>query len=129
MLRRTKDSKLENGKSIIDLPILKINTLRIDLSPEEKTDYDQLLSFSKEKYSLLLRGGKLKTYVTCIFGLLLRLRQYCDHPYLIMSRSDVTSQEDLEGFLKKNSSNVNPKYIEVLYEKIKNGEDTDCPVC
>ncbi|OMJ80140.1 hypothetical protein SteCoe_19683 [Stentor coeruleus] len=129
MLRRTKDSKQENGQPIVVLPNLNIHDVKLKLENDEKYVYDKLFSLSKAKYTLLVREGKIKTHVTCIFELLLRLRQYCDHPYLVMSRGDVKSSESLEDFINKYANDENNGYLEGLLEKLKNGVESDCPVC
>lgn len=129
MLRRTKDSKQENGQPIVILPNLNVHDVKLQLDNCDKQVYDKLFNLSKAKYTLLVREGKIKTHVTCIFELLLRLRQYCDHPYLVMSRGDVKSPESLEGFIDKFANEDNNGYLVGLLENLKNGIESDCPVC
>jgi DNA repair protein RAD5 len=128
MLRRTKDTKLENGTPIITLPRLSISTIRIELNNEERNLYDKLVNIFKHKFTSLLLEDKVKTHISCIFELLLRLRQFCDHQYLVLTRCDVRSPEKLEKFLSK-FSNDNEAYMQGLRERINNGDEFDCSVC
>ena len=129
MLRRTKHSKLENGRPIISLPDLRVHNIKIEFSTFEQNLYSELVSVFKVRYNELLRQGNINIHVSCIFDLLLRLRQFCDHPYLTMSRGDVTSLENLVSFMNKYTNSSNANYIEELKEKIKQGVDFDCPIC
>ena len=129
MLRRTKASRLENGVPIISLPPLIVETVRVSLSESDQQDYTRLFNYSRAKYSLLLSEGKIRTHVTCIFELLLRLRQFCDHPHLVASRGDVLSPEALASFMQKYTSEGNSAYIDSLQTQLKGGVDLDCPVC
>ncbi|KAJ8511233.1 hypothetical protein OPV22_001667 [Ensete ventricosum] len=69
MLRRIKDTKDRNGKPILVLPPADIRTVRFD--------------------QFVAQGKVLHNYAS-ILELLLRLRQCCNHPFLVMSRGDTT---------------------------------------
>lgn len=128
MLRRTKSSKQENGQPIVSLPNLQINEVSLKLPDNFQQEYNELVHFTKSKYNSLFNSG-LKTFVTCVFELLLRLRQYCDHPLLLKSRSKVEPTEVLEPFLKRFENASNANYLNTLIESIKSGSEIDCPVC
>ena len=129
MLRRTKSSKQENGEPIVSLPPMTVQEIRLKLPEQDQVNYDRLVTSAKNKYSTMVRDLKSKTYVACVFELLLRLRQFCDHPILLKSRSQVKNPELIEEFFRKYEKNDNLNYIQGLIEKIRSGSDIDCPVC
>jgi DNA repair protein RAD5 len=132
VLRRTKATKLKNGASIVDLPVLEIQTEVIDLLPDEQEIYTLLHQRSKQAFEYFLAEGKQRTFYASVFEMILRLRQICDHPYLIMSRGDVTSKEQVNAFLTKlqgEETLTNPQYLIEIADKVRGGEDMECPIC
>lgn len=128
MLRRTKSSKQENGEPILSLPPFQMNEISLKLSENYRKQYNELVTATKSEFNTIYTSG-LKTYVTCVFELLLRLRQFCDHPLLLKSRCKVESVEVLEKFFKKFENSVNKNYLNEFIENVKNGSDFDCPIC
>jgi DNA repair protein RAD5 len=129
MLRRTKSSKQENGEPIISLPKLNVQEVRLKLPENDQITYNTLVTSAKKKYSSMIVDFKSRKYVACVFELLLRLRQFCDHPLLLKSRSKIKNPEKIEDFFNKFRNNDNLNYIKELTETIKNGSEIDCPVC
>lgn len=81
-LRRTKDSLLD-GKPIIELPPRIDQPSYVEFKEEQRRFYQALevqqqLAFNK----YLLNGAVMKNYMHILI-LLLRLRQACDHPFLL----------------------------------------------
>lgn len=81
-LRRTKDSRLD-GKPIIKLPPRTDKPAYVEFKDEQKEFYQALevqqqLAFNK----YLINGAVMKNYIHILI-LLLRLRQACDHPFLL----------------------------------------------
>ncbi|KAH8742819.1 SNF2 family N-terminal domain-containing protein [Diaporthe sp. PMI_573] len=81
-LRRTKDSRLD-GKPIIELPPRTDQPAYAVFKNEQREFYEALevrqqLVFNK----YLLNGAVMKNYMHILI-LLLRLRQACDHPFLL----------------------------------------------
>ncbi|KAF8134681.1 SNF2 family N-terminal domain-containing protein [Mycena galopus ATCC 62051] len=82
LLRRTKTSKLE-GKPILTLPPKDIEIVKLQFSAEEREIYDSFEKRSKISLNKFIRAGTLvKKYVVVM---ILRLRQLCCHPHLILS--------------------------------------------
>jgi DNA repair protein RAD5 len=100
-LRRTKRSQAKDGKSILELPEKNIKIEYVDLSVEEKNIYDALFNKSKVEFDDLLSKGMLLSNYAHIFEIILRLRQVCDHPFLIYTRNDVVGLDKLEKGLEK----------------------------
>ena len=81
-LRRTKESRLD-GKPIIELPPRTDQPAYVEFNDEQRKFYQALevqqqLTFNK----YLLNGAVMKNYIHILI-LLLRLRQACDHPFLL----------------------------------------------
>lgn len=100
MLRRTKDTiDTETGECIVTLPPRAVHYIYIDLSPVERSFYaalakrssSQMLGIVAKQQQLTARqggvAGKHKSALTGyaeLFTLLMRLRQTCDHPVLVL---------------------------------------------
>ncbi|KAK4687537.1 hypothetical protein P7C73_g2588, partial [Tremellales sp. Uapishka_1] len=106
MLRRTKDSEV-NGKKILTLPEKTISVVELVFTPEERAIYTQVELRARVRFNKFLRQGTVLKNYSVVLVLLLRLRQLCNHPYLLKRKSgepidinDLTvSDEDLFGDL------------------------------
>ncbi|PPQ94269.1 hypothetical protein CVT25_004926 [Psilocybe cyanescens] len=83
LLRRTKDSKLE-GKPLLQLPTKHIEIVKLQFTPDERQVYDAFEKRTKVQLNRFIRNGTLMKK----FVLILRLRQICCHPHLVLSLSD-----------------------------------------
>ncbi|KAG6525008.1 hypothetical protein ZIOFF_014960 [Zingiber officinale] len=84
MLRRTKSSTDAEGRPILDLPPAQVDVLYCELSEAEKDFYEALYRKSKVKFDQFVEQGRVLHNYASILELLLRLRQCCDHPFLVM---------------------------------------------
>lgn len=82
MLRRTKNSKI-NGKSILELPPKHIHTNQNELSGHDAKFYSNLEQDAAKLAKKLMNESKIGSYSN-ILTLLLRLRQACCHPELVI---------------------------------------------
>merc|ERR1719460_3381807 len=82
MLRRTKLTKDIYGDRIINLTQRIVKIEKIDLSEGEREFYNALMEKSKRA---LLQANQKQKYMTA-FALLLRMRQSCDHPFLVLGK-------------------------------------------
>ncbi|CAI5952896.1 unnamed protein product [Closterium sp. NIES-65] len=101
MLRRTKDSKDRNGQPILVLPPISFHVISCEFSAEERDFYDALHNKSKVKFDSFVAQGRVLHNYASILEMLLRLRQVCDHPFLVLSRSDTMDDEDLSKLGRK----------------------------
>ncbi|CAA6663709.1 unnamed protein product [Spirodela intermedia] len=141
MLRRTKFSTDTQGRPILVLPPANVEVVYCEFTEAEKDFYDALFKRSKVKFDQYVEQGRVLHNYASILELLLRLRQCCDHPFLVMSRSDTQDFSDLnklaKRFLKggRVSSNVDSKdmpssaYVEELVNELRKGEKGECPIC
>ena len=91
LLRRTKGTRDVNGEPIVQLPPRTVRTLYVALSKEEQDFYSTLHSRSRAQFEAYVAEGRALTQYSSVLALLLRLRQACDHPFLVLSRSDTTA--------------------------------------
>ncbi|URD77863.1 hypothetical protein MUK42_05395 [Musa troglodytarum] len=135
MLRRTKDTKDGNGKPILVLPPANIRTVECEQSEAERDFYEALFERSKVRFDQFVAQGKVLHNYASILELLLRLRQCCNHPFLVMSRGDTQQCADLNKLARRFlvASHLNPlpapAYVEEVVEGIRRGEVTECPIC
>ncbi|PRP83549.1 putative DNA repair helicase rad5,16 [Planoprotostelium fungivorum] len=92
LLRRMKNSTID-GRPIITLPPKEETLRKDDFTPEEADFYRALETQAQVQFNKYLRAGSVMRNYSNVLVLLLRLRQACDHPTLVISRSDVESGE------------------------------------
>ncbi|XP_008438555.2 DNA repair protein RAD5B [Cucumis melo] len=140
MLRRTKDTKDANGRPILVLPPTDVQTVTCEQSEAEHDFYDALFKRSKVQFDQFVAQGKVLHNYANILELLLRLRQCCNHPFLVMSRGDSQQYANLNKLARKflesntNSTTMEPTaptraYVEEVVDCIRRGENTECPIC
>ncbi|KAJ3854506.1 SNF2 family DNA-dependent ATPase [Lentinula lateritia] len=87
LLRRTKNSTLE-GEPILKLPPKEIKLVKLDFSADERECYDSLEKQSKIRLNKFIKERTLVKNHTYVLVMILRLRQLCCHPYLILSQTE-----------------------------------------
>ncbi|KAD5508657.1 hypothetical protein R6Q59_030705 [Mikania micrantha] len=140
MLRRTKFSTDKEGRPILVLPPAEMKVIYCEQTEAEKDFYDALFKRSKVKFDQFVEQGRVLHNYASILELLLRLRQCCDHPFLVMSRGDTQEFSDLgklaKRFLKGGKEAIeegkempSKAYIQEVVKELKNGEEGECPIC
>ncbi|KAK6278867.1 hypothetical protein POUND7_019134 [Theobroma cacao] len=140
MLRRTKETKDKEGGPILVLPPTDIQIIECEQSEAERDFYDALFKRSKVQFDQFVAQGKVLHNYASILELLLRLRQCCNHPFLVMSRADSQQYSHLNKlarrFLETLPHSVSPDqnaptraYIEEVVDGIRRGENRECPIC
>lgn len=141
MLRRTKYSKDREGRPILVLPPADVQVIYCGLTDAEKDFYEALFKRSKVKFDQFVEQGRVLHNYASILELLLRLRQCCDHPFLVMSRGDTQEYSDLNKLAKrflKGTPNLqvgegrdlpSRAYVQEVMEELRSGEHGECPIC
>ncbi|RHN75397.1 putative DNA helicase chromatin remodeling SNF2 family [Medicago truncatula] len=141
MLRRTKHSTDREGKPILVLPPADMQIIYCEPTEAEKDFYEALFKRSKVKFDQFVEQGRVLHNYASILELLLRLRQCCDHPFLVMSRGDTQEFADLNKLAKRflrgtcNASEGEVKdalsraYVQEVVEELRKGEQGECPIC
>lgn len=123
-LRRTKDSVLD-GKPILVLPELTITSTSVDLNPEQRAFYNHIEESHQKIVNKYLKHSNLNEVITFILVLLTRLRQACDHPYLIKSQK-IPNEAKLNV---KQMVQLALRFDKEVVDKIKRIKQFKCPLC
>jgi len=112
----------------------------VTFSKEEECLYQEVYRKSKKEFDDLLSKGVFLSNYMHVFDILTRLRQICDHPYLMLTRSDYVNKEKLEETLRKFvdrrlsickplKNHENPEenkesesHFEILFDEVSNQE-------
>uniref|UniRef100_A0A0E0KMT8 Uncharacterized protein n=1 Tax=Oryza punctata TaxID=4537 RepID=A0A0E0KMT8_ORYPU len=140
MLRRTKETKDKMGNPILVLPPANIEVVECEQSEDERDFYEALFRRSKVQFDKFVAQGSVLNNYANILELLLRLRQCCDHPFLVISRADTQKYTDLDKLAQRFLDGVqrdsvrrhappSQAYVEEVVEEIRQGATTECPIC
>lgn len=100
LLRRTKDSKIDD-KPILQLPEKFVNEKFIELTDDDKLFYETLEQKSAKVANKLMNNNvQSKRIYSSILTLLLRMRQACDHEYLVKMGDFGNRSELLDRYTK-----------------------------
>ncbi|KAL7267198.1 hypothetical protein RUND412_010225 [Rhizina undulata] len=83
MMRRKKDDLLM-GQSLITLPKKRTRMVQLEFSDEERSLYNAVETMTREKMNRFMAAGTVLKNYQHVLTMLLRLRQICNHPYLIL---------------------------------------------
>ena len=89
---------------IVSLPPRLVKLRTFYFREEEDDFYQSLWSQSKTKFNAYVQAGSVLKNYAHILELLLRLRQSCNHPYLVLNNKRTTSD----------ISNVVQKYLQEM---------------
>ncbi|ONK72321.1 uncharacterized protein A4U43_C04F18120 [Asparagus officinalis] len=132
MLRRTKDTKDTNGRPILVLPPATVQIVECEQSEAERVFYDALFRKSKVKFDQLVAQGKVLHNYASILEFL-KLRQCCNHPFLVVSQKGNQKYADLNKlarhFLHESNSAPSKAYVEEVIDGLRRGDVTECPIC
>ncbi|CAN1797385.1 DNA repair protein RAD5B [Linum perenne] len=139
MLRRTKETKDKYGRPILVLPPTDIQLVKCEPSEAERDFYVALFRRSKDQFENLVAQGKVLNNYASILELLLRLRQCCNHPFLVTSQFDTQKYWDLsklaKRFFEENDDHISEitapsqASTEEIVEGGLKGQEPECPIC
>ncbi|KAF4918833.1 putative ATP-dependent helicase [Colletotrichum viniferum] len=135
LLRRTKTSEID-GKPILQLPEKKEEVVYAELDEDERQYYTDLETKSQVQINKYLRKGTLGKHYSHVLVLLLRLRQTCCHPHLLLDSDEAVPDVD-DGMLER-VKQLSPAVVLRLTEKSRAldnanadaiDEGFECPIC
>lgn len=146
LLRRTKQTLNDKGLPIISLPPKQVDIVTLSFSKEEKLFYEALYDKVVGAFEGYVSAGRVSNSYIAILALLLRLRQACDHPFLVLgadcsttalsgdkeNHESETMDTILMRLIKNPSSASNTRsYLEsrVIELKAEGLENQECPIC
>jgi len=119
--------------------------MRLEPFEEEKRIYSSLYAHSKSTFDLLMSENRLLANFATVLELILRLRQCCDHPDLVLQSAtarlvDLSSADKFADTVQRiflHSDNArfsqSSEYLSTVIERIKKtflkGDDLECPIC
>eukprot|EP00010_Vexillifera_abyssalis_P009336 CAMPEP_0201546324 /NCGR_PEP_ID=MMETSP0173_2-20130828/2634_1 /ASSEMBLY_ACC=CAM_ASM_000268 /TAXON_ID=218659 /ORGANISM="Vexillifera sp., Strain DIVA3 564/2" /LENGTH=954 /DNA_ID=CAMNT_0047954953 /DNA_START=468 /DNA_END=3329 /DNA_ORIENTATION=- len=128
LLRRTKEqrSQFSADQSIVPLPPRIVRVRFVDLSPPEREFYDALQQVSNHKFEHYASTNTVSQNYARILELVLRLRQACDHPYLVAQKAlcDAYTQT-----AQQQSSNTTTTTSSSPSQPLLNEDDFECVLC
>ena len=133
-LRRTKETRAQDGKKILALPPRKDELRYLKFNKEEQEIYDQFFNESKAEFKELShRNEVMKNYVG-ILQKILRLRQICDHFELVKKPKEAASAdgptqsyEEIAATIAKEGINVSR--ANAIFSLLKEAGMTQCVEC
>ena len=131
-LRRTKESKAENGQKILALPPRRDELRYLDFDDQERKVYGQFYEQSKAEFTELSEQNKVMKNYVGILQRILRLRQICDHYELVegkgldgrvpgMNYEDLIAQVEREGLDMTRAS--------AIFNLFREAATTQCVEC
>ncbi|TBU55696.1 SNF2 family N-terminal domain-containing protein [Dichomitus squalens] len=123
MMRRRKDATID-GEPILKLQPKHIELVTIDFSQDERDLYDMFEKSAQIQVNRYIRNNTVVKNHQHILVLILRLRQVCAHPYLILSETDdfadptalLGSEGDKE--LARATKQMGPKWVSSLKKRL-----------
>jgi hypothetical protein len=135
-LRRTKETKTNDGKKILALPPRRDELRYLKFDTEEQAIYDQFFNESKAEFNEMSdKNEVMKNYVG-ILQKILRLRQICDHFELVqgkglnqgsLSQDPTASYEDIVADIWKEG--INASRAAAVFAILRESATTQCVEC
>ncbi|KAJ7092552.1 SNF2 family N-terminal domain-containing protein [Mycena epipterygia] len=132
-LRRTKESKTQDGARILDLPPRRDELRYLKFDEQEQTIYDQFFNESKAEFDEMTdKNEVMKNYVG-ILQKILRLRQICDHFELVEGKGPGQQQdptatyEDIVADISRDGINVSR--ATAIFAILRESATTQCVEC
>lgn len=133
-LRRTKESKTEDGKKILALPPRRDELRYLKFDEQEQAIYDQFFNESKAEFTEMSdKNEVMKNYVG-ILQKILRLRQICDHFELVQNKGlesqtqdSAASWDDLVADISRDG--LNPARANAVYALLRESATAQCVEC
>lgn len=131
-LRRTKESKTQDGKRILNLPPRRDELRYLKFEPTEQVIYDRFFNESKAEFEDLSdKNEVMKNYVG-ILQKILRLRQICDHIDLVEGKGPQAQEagmayEDIVTTIAEQG--LNQTRASAIFNLLRESATTQCVEC
>ncbi|KAK7059140.1 hypothetical protein VNI00_001766 [Paramarasmius palmivorus] len=133
-LRRTKESKTQDGRKMLSLPPRRDELRYLQFDPQELELYNQFFTESKAEFNeLTAQNQVMKNYVG-ILQKILRLRQICDHYELVDGKEingdgqpQGVSYESVVAAIEKEG--LTAAHASAIFSLIRESATTQCCEC
>ena len=133
-LRRTKETRAQDGKKILALPPRKDELRFLKFNKEEQEIYDQFFNESKAEFKELSHKNEVMKNYVGILQKILRLRQICDHFELVKqpkgaggADGPVQSYEEIAAAIAEEG--INASRASAIFAFLKEAGTTQCVEC
>uniref|UniRef100_A0A0W0FGG1 Dna repair protein rad5 n=1 Tax=Moniliophthora roreri TaxID=221103 RepID=A0A0W0FGG1_MONRR len=133
-LRRTKESKTQDGRKVLSLPPRRDELRFLQFDSHEKELYEQFFSESKAEFNeLTAQNQVMKNYVG-ILQRILRLRQICDH-YELVDGKEVNGDGQQPGMSYESivaaieREGLTTTHANAIFNLIRESATTQCCEC
>ncbi|KAL6310167.1 SNF2 family N-terminal domain-containing protein [Sparassis latifolia] len=137
-LRRTKESKADDGGRILSLPPRRDELRYLKFDEQEQAIYDQFFQESKEEFHELSHKNEVMKNYVGILQKILRLRQICDHFELVkdkglgligdtQTQDSGASYEDIVAVVAREGINV--QRAATIFALLRESSLTQCVEC
>ncbi|CAG13358.1 unnamed protein product [Tetraodon nigroviridis] len=123
-LRRTKSSKV-NGRPLVSLPDKTVCVEQVELSQTEREEYELARTEGRNTIRRYVAEGNILRSYADVLVILMKLRQLCCHPDLLLLNS---FQNSLSG-MSATPAEMRERLIEKLRVVLSSGSDEECSVC
>eukprot|EP00181_Compsopogon_caeruleus_P002274 CAMPEP_0184681504 /NCGR_PEP_ID=MMETSP0312-20130426/4497_1 /TAXON_ID=31354 /ORGANISM="Compsopogon coeruleus, Strain SAG 36.94" /LENGTH=1081 /DNA_ID=CAMNT_0027132403 /DNA_START=149 /DNA_END=3394 /DNA_ORIENTATION=- len=129
MLRRRKNTRNLEGNPIVQLPEKHLEVIKLQFTQAERDFYDALFEKSKTKFDTFVRQGKVMANLAHVLEILLRLRQCCDHPFLVTSApsKDLKAMQDLEKLGELFTGEK--AFVRNVLDDVQGVQSLECSIC
>eukprot|EP00188_Purpureofilum_apyrenoidigerum_P001792 Plantae.Rhodophyta-Purpureofilum_apyrenoidigerum.ctg20264.p1 GENE.Plantae.Rhodophyta-Purpureofilum_apyrenoidigerum.ctg20264~~Plantae.Rhodophyta-Purpureofilum_apyrenoidigerum.ctg20264.p1 ORF type:complete len:373 (+),score=77.91 Plantae.Rhodophyta-Purpureofilum_apyrenoidigerum.ctg20264:32-1120(+) len=125
----------EKGAPILEPMELKSRIIKVELDEKERGVYTALYNQSRITFDQFVAQNKVMNNFANVLELLLRLRQCCDHPFLVLKKNDLFKElrQSAKRYLQSGGkpSADKSKYIENVLEELRSSpsQTKECPIC
>ena len=135
-LRRTKESKTQDGQKILSLPPRRDELRYLKFDQNEQEIYDEFFNESKAEFNELSTNNEVMKNYVGILQKILRLRQICDHFELVEGKKlsgDIQSQDSAasyEGIVAAIAKEgINTSRASAIFALLRESATTQCVEC
>ena len=129
-LRRTKETKAENGQSILSLPPRRDELRLLKFDEQEQRIYDEFFKESKNEFNELSHKNEVMKNYVGILQKILRLRQICDHFELVEGKSLLESVHNYEEIVRAiEREGIDVKRASAVFSIIRESGTAQCVEC
>lgn len=135
-MRRTKETKAPNGKTILDLPPRRDELRYLKFDENEKRIYDGFFLESKAEFTQMSDNNEVMKNYVGILQKILRLRQICDHWELVkgvagggnlFNEDSALSYDEIIEAIKKEG--LNPSRATAVFALLRESGTAQCVEC
>ncbi|THH09193.1 hypothetical protein EW145_g2187 [Phellinidium pouzarii] len=129
-LRRTKETKAQDGQSILSLPPRRDELRLLKFDEREQRIYDEFLKESRDEFKELSHKNEVMKNYVGILQKILRLRQICDHYELVDGKGPMDSELNYEEIVEAISrEGINLSRASVIFSLIRDSGTSQCVEC